>query len=198
LTPLIYITLTTVVAYLLFFLYDWLEAGRPEGGSPAVLFGSACALVVAATVILLVHALPSCPWDLLSVVALVLALVFAGLMVKALFFSLPADTYRAPRQGRSTCTRGMYALCRHPGVLWYSLMFVSLALMLRSSLAAAGCALLIAGDVAYMLFQDAWSFPRIFCDYDAYRRSVPLFLPTRASIRAAFDTRGCAVDGGRA
>ena len=193
-----YIAPLVAAAYTLFFLYDWrLASGRGNTGSLAV-FGTGCILVVVATAFLLATQLPWCPWDALSLVFLALALVSAALMIKALFFSLPAHTYTAPGQARHTYARGMYALCRHPGVLWYCLMFASLAIMLRTPAATAGCCILCIGDIAYMVFQDVWSFPRIFCDYAEYQRNVPFFLPTRASVHAAFAMDGSKADGGRA
>lgn len=191
-----YVSLLAIAAYMLFFFYDWRTVSRKENTGSMAIFGAACVLVVAATVILLAAQLPQCPWDAVSFIFLVLALASAALMVKALFFSLPANTYAAPAQARRTYTRGMYALCRHPGVLWYCLMYAFLAIMLRTPAAITGCCVLCLGDVAYMLFQDAWSFPRTFCDYDAYRKRVPLFFPTRASLHAACATGSSEVDGG--
>ena len=40
-------------------------------------------------------------------------------VIYTLFFALPFDeTYVKENQGRKVYTAGMYALCRHPGVLW--------------------------------------------------------------------------------
>lgn len=191
-----YVAPLAIAAYMLFFFYDWRTVSRKENAGSMAVFGAGCVLVVAATLLLLAAQLPQCPWDAASFIFLALALASAVLMVKALFFSLPANTYTAPAQVRGAYTQGMYALCRHPGVLWYCLMYASLAIMLRTPAAIAGCFLLCLGDVAYMIFQDAWSFPRTFCDYDAYRQSVPLFFPTRASLHAALTTGGSKVDGG--
>lgn len=95
-------------------------------------------------------------------------------MIKSLFFSLPSDTYASPEQGRHVYQAGMYALCRHPGVLWYCMFFLFVALTLRMGVAFACCSILCAGNIAYMFFQEKWSFPRTFCDYDVYQQKVPL------------------------
>lgn len=58
------------------------------------------------------------------------------------------------------------------------------------------CLLLCAGNVAYMVFQDKWSFPRTFCDYQDYQRNVPFFFPTCQSVRNALSLPS--VKGGRA
>ena len=74
--------------------------------------------------------------------------------------------------------------------------FLFLALAFRSTPASLSCLLLCAGNVAYMVFQDAWSFPRTFCDYRDYQRNVPFFFPTCQSVRNAISS--LSVKGGRA
>jgi len=180
------------------FFYDWRTVSCKENTGLVAVFCAGCAFVVLATLLLLISQADQCTWDVLFFVFLTLALASAALMAKALFFSLPPNAYAASVQIRCTYARGMYALCRHPGVLWYCLMFASLAIMLRTPAATAGCCILCIGDIAYMVFQDVWSFPRIFCDYAEYQRNVPFFLPTRASVHAAFAMDGSKADGGRA
>lgn len=195
-TELAYIVPLIVVAYSLFFLYDWLTVtGKGTKGSMAV-FCFGCAFTMIAAVLLLATQLDRCPWDAVAFISLSLAIASFILMVKALFFSLPANTYAAPEPARHAYASGMYALCRHPGVLWYCLAFVFLAIMLRTPAAGIGCAALCIGDLAYMFFQETWSFPRTFCDYAAYQRNVPLFFPTYASLRAALAADGPKANGG--
>ena len=44
---------------------------------------------------------------------------FAAL-IYTLFFALPFDeTYAKQNNGRYVCDRGVYALCRHPGILCF-------------------------------------------------------------------------------
>ena len=43
-------------------------------------------------------------------------------------------------------------------------------------------------DVAYALFQDRWTFVRLFPDYREYRQETPFLLPTAASWRRCFHT----------
>lgn len=174
-----------VVAYILFFAHDWLLVSRPSFVRSNLVFALAFLLVVVAAGFFLFSQIALCPWDTLSLISLVMALLFFALTIKSLFFSLPKGTYASPEQGRHVYTQGMYALCRHPGVLWYCLMFVAFALMLRTPESFACCALLCAGNVAYMVFQDCWSFPRTFCDYAGYKTTVPFFIPTPTSIRHA-------------
>lgn len=174
----------TVAAYALFFLYDWLTVRRPSVPS-APLFALAFALNVAAAALLLISQVPAAPKDGVFFAGLTGALLFGIALIWALFFALPKGTYASPQVGRTCFKQGMYALCRHPGVLWYCLAFAFLALMLRTPESALSCAILCAGDVAYMLLQDAWTFPSTFSDYRDYRATTPLLLPNAVSLRAA-------------
>ena len=45
-------------------------------------------------------------------------------------------------------------------------------------------------DLAYAGFQDRVTFPKTFCDYEAYRKKAPFLIPTGDSIRRARQTWG--------
>lgn len=105
----------------------------------------------------------------------------------SLFGALPVkDTYLSPQADQKLVDSGVYALCRHPGALFFPLMFVSLALglgsrgLLFSSLIASTLNLL------YVVFQDQRVFPVTIPGYDGYRQRVPFLLPTAQSIARAF------------
>lgn len=188
----------TAAAYALFFLYDWLTIARPQVTSGPV-FLAGFVLNTAAAAAMLITQVPLAPKDALFFAALAFALVSGALMIWSLFFALPKGTYVDPEVGRPCYKQGMYALCRHPGVLWYCLGFVLLAVALRTPEAAAAAAILCAGDLAYLALQDAWTFPKTFSDYPEYQQSTPLLIPTPASIAAALG--GCSAcvprEGGR-
>ena len=135
-----------------------------------------------------------------SWLALAGAVLFGWLLVYTLFFALPfEETYRqAEQQGRKVYDRGMYALCRHPGVLWFFLMFLCLGAafypgaLLWQGLVFSGC------NLVYVLVQDRWTFPQVFVDYGDYRRRVPFLVPTRESVCRAWATRPAGQRGGAA
>ena len=186
----------TIAAYGLFFAYDILTVRGVGSTRLHFLFFAGCMLVVAAFALLLISQMHVLAADAFFYGMAVLSLICFALMVKALFFSLPQGTYSSAERGRSVYQGGMYAFCRHPGVFWYCLGFLFLALAFRSAPVVLSCLLLCAGNVAYMVFQDAWSFPRTFCDYQDYQRNVPFFFPTRQSVRNAISS--LSVKGGRA
>ena len=55
-----------------------------------------------------------------SILLLGIATIFFVLLIYTLFFALPFDkTYQNESEKRMAYTEGVYALCRHPGVLWF-------------------------------------------------------------------------------
>jgi len=85
-------------------------------------------------------------------------------------------------------TTGTYALCRHPGVLWFGPFLLGLALLSGSVTLLWATSLWWGLDFAYAWLQDRYLFPRQFPGYTRYQRTTPMFLPTRASLRRCLDT----------
>ena len=104
----------------------------------------------------------------------------------SLFGTLPVkDTYIGAEPAQKLVDSGLYAMCRHPGALFFPLMSVCSALalgsvgLLNSSLLASSLNLL------YVLYQDQVVFPSTIPGYDSYRQRVPFLLPTAQSIARA-------------
>lgn len=75
----------------------------------------------------------------ISAVFLTAAILFLGLLIYTLFFALPFDeTYVKENHERLAYTEGVYALCRHPGVLWFAGFYFCLAGFLGSGKAMGG------------------------------------------------------------
>ena len=112
-------------------------------------------------------------------------------LVYSLFFALPfQETYRQQEQGRHVYDGGVYALCRHPGILCFFGLYLCLGLAaLPGGLLAHGLGFSLL-DLAYAGFQDRVTFPKTFCDYEAYRKKAPFLIPTGDSIRRARQTWG--------
>lgn len=172
--------------FLLFALYDR-HSVRPL----APVFGGAFALglvcLAGATALAVAGALPvpgPAGWALLGA-----ALVFLGLEIYTLFFALPfSSTYVEQAEGRLAYTEGVYALCRHPGVLWFAGGYLCLAGGLGSPRMWGFSLLMIALDVAYVVLQDLWTFPRTFANYSDYRTLAPFLIPNAASLRRCAHT----------
>lgn len=85
-------------------------------------------------------------------------------------------------------TTGTYALCRHPGVLWFGPFLFGLALLSGSLTLLWETPVWWALDFVYAWVQDRYIFPRQFPGYAGYQRTTPMFLPTRATLRRCLDT----------
>lgn len=117
------------------------------------------------------------------------ALVCFAALIYSLFFALPfKQTYSEQTDGRRVYRKGVYALCRHPGILCFFATYIFLGL------AALPGAMIWHGlifsllNLLYAWFQDQITFPKTFCDYDDYRIHVPFLIPTKNSVVIAYRT----------
>lgn len=185
-----YSLLLGMLGFLLFFLYDvnsftWRSRLLHKS------FALGVTLLAAATVLDLAAALRMGAFSgLKDLILLVAGALCLAALVYCLFFALPfAETYQDTDGPPAVCDRGVYALCRHPGVLCMLGMYLFWGLgalpatMLRNGLIFSGL------NTVYVCFQDRMTFPRTFPDYPDYQKNVPFLIPTGVSIRAAWRTR---------
>ena len=157
-------------------------------------FGVGSAILVVSTVFCLVSAYGtySIRWmqDSRYIIFLLFAAFFLWLMIHTLFFALPFDDTYLKIQGEKTaCDRGMYALCRHPGVIWFILVYLNLGLAWGGKTVWYVGIWYSALNVIYVIFQDLWTFPKTFCDYGGYKKRTPFLIPTPKSVKTAWLTR---------
>ena len=178
-----------ITGFVLYILYD-INSFTFQSKILHTAFALGTALIAAATILDIAAA-----WKIGAFFGLVdagltaaAAVCFAAL-VYSLFFALPfQETYAEQGKGRHTCDRGVYALCRHPGILCFFGVFLFLgAAALPGKLLVHGMVLSLL-NLVYAYFQDRITFPKTFCDYEAYREKVPFLIPTRNSIRLARQT----------
>ena len=113
------------------------------------------------------------------------AAAFLLVLLYALFGSFSVkDAYVSQESGRQVCDKGFYALCRHPGVLFFAGLYVSLHYAL--SLPWADAVLYTALDILLAAAEDKWLFPRSIGGYDEYKTRVPFLIPTPAGIKEIF------------
>lgn len=120
---------------------------------------------------------------------LVIAAGFLGVLIYTLFFALPfKETYQTEKNSQEkskVCSQGMYALCRHPGVLWFFFFYLCLGIGLKSGGFLKMGMIFSLCNLGYVIFQDLYTFPRVLEGYAEYKREVPFLIPDRKSIARA-------------
>lgn len=125
----------------------------------------------------------------LDIVLLIGAAAFFVALIYSLFFALPfKETYTEQEGSGRVYSGGVYALCRHPGILCFFGMYLLLGLAALPTGMILNCVIFSLLDLGYAWFQDRVTFPKTFCDYTDYQKNVPFLIPTKASIRMAKKT----------
>ncbi|MFA4884753.1 MAG: hypothetical protein WC601_03055 [Desulfotomaculaceae bacterium] len=114
----------------------------------------------------------------------VLSIVSLFLVIYSLFFALPfSKTYLATEKGNTVVDTGMYALCRHPGVIWFFFFYLFLWLASGKTMMMWAGIIWTVMDVIHVYVQDRWLFPRTLSGYERYKRKVPFLVPNLASVK---------------
>jgi protein-S-isoprenylcysteine O-methyltransferase Ste14 len=121
----------------------------------------------------------------LAAMGWVLAAACGMLLVYSLFIEIPfVSAYVQKGSPSRLVTRGTYALCRHPGVLWLAGMLAGTSLARGSPWMLAALPIWVGVDVLYVILQEKLFFVRMFGpEYEDYQRSVPMLVPTSRSFR---------------
>lgn len=177
-------------SFLLFLLFD-LNQLRSISRTFRSFFFLGSGLLAAATILLLLQEgwgnTPFLP-RLAGAMGMAIAL---GLLIHSLFIALGfKESYLQEGGGKALVTWGAYSLCRHPGVLWFILFYLSLWLFSGSILIFQAGLLWSLLNVLYALFQDRYLLPRLFPAYPSYRQTTPFLLPTLASLTGFLGLQG--------
>ena len=122
----------------------------------------------------------SAPSDLVWIAGGVFFLCF---LIYTLFFALPFETtYIQESRYREAYTEGVYALCRHPGVLWFAGLYLCLGALWKDRDGMLFAVTMIILNILYVIFQDWYSFPKTFSNYKEYKKATPFLLPNKRSI----------------
>lgn len=116
---------------------------------------------------------------------ILILIVAAFLLIYSLFIEIPFHaTYAEKRLSNKLITSGTYALVRHPGLLWLTLLYISLILLFPSPTIIVATIIWLIMDLIYIVLQDKLFFPRMFPEYKSYRKLTPFVIPNRRSITA--------------
>ncbi len=126
----------------------------------------------------------STPWQWLGLGFAILALL---VLIYTIFGAVPfKKTYIETNKRNTVVNTGMYALCRHPGVLWFFLFYFLMGLSLKNGVLLTAAFIWTFLDIVYVYIQDRWIFPIILNNYYIYQKQVPFLIPTMASIRVFY------------
>jgi protein-S-isoprenylcysteine O-methyltransferase Ste14 len=124
-----------------------------------------------------------------KVLAWVLFVVSSTLLIYSLFIELPfSKTYGKNKHSNMLVDTGTYALCRHPGVLWFGMMFFFFFFATGSLLLIPAGIIWTGLDVFHVYLQEKLFFPRMFPEYVSYIRTTPMLLPSIKSIQKCLAT----------
>lgn len=176
------------LGFLVAYLFDVVSLMRIPGAKQGVGIVAAGLISYATVMVCLKSERFELPIWLVSLGS-VLFFMSVVLIIYSVFINLPFHkTYVAPGVGDKLIKTGTYALARHPGVLWYVLVLISLIMISRSKLLLIAAPIWLALDILHVTIQDRLFFGKMFKGYDDYRRETPMLIPNRRSISACLKT----------
>ena len=177
------------VAFILFFVYD-INSFTRKSVLLHSFFTVGAVLLTVASVLDMLHAVKSGAFaGAADILLLLLGCAALACTVYSLFFALPfEETYVKDTEPHGVYDRGVYALCRHPGVLFYFIMQLFFGLAALPDTIIINGMIFSAYNVLYAWFQDRVTFPKTFSNYAEYRQHVPFLVPVPGSVAAAIKT----------
>jgi protein-S-isoprenylcysteine O-methyltransferase Ste14 len=179
-----------IAAFVLFIVYDINSIIMKNKFLNGCFFAGNILLIVA-TAGIIFKSRDAIKMDVLRIVFFgIFTLLFFSLLIYTLFFALPfKNTYIETDSSPKVCQSGVYALCRHPGVLWFAGFFIFLGLTLNIPLLLTAAVIFSLLNTLYVIFQDQWTFMKIFENYDEYKINTPFLLPNTKSIKRCLQNR---------
>ncbi len=168
------------LAFLLFFLSD-LNDHKLRLKPLALCFPLGALLLISATIISCVkNASPHAP--AVKYISAGAGLICFALLIRSLFFSMPAgQAYIEREKGRQAVTGGLYALCRHPGVLFFIPTYLCISLAFGMPLYESAIYSLL--NILLIIYEDIIVFPNVLGGYSEYKKSTPFLIPNRRSVQ---------------
>jgi len=116
------------------------------------------------------------------------AIVSFVLLIYSIFIEVGRKTFQMENE-HFLVTSGTYALTRHPGVLWMLLLYIFGAVFFQNLLAIYAALIWTSVNIIYVTIQERFIFHKIFDNYDKYRESTPMILPSFESIEKFMTTK---------
>ncbi|MCF7945151.1 MAG: hypothetical protein K9L75_06430 [Spirochaetia bacterium] len=91
--------------------------------------------------------------------------------------SASKDTYnRLNTNGKKSFKRGTYSFSRHPGFIWFTLLNLLFVILFFTAHILYLMILCTLFNLSVIIWEDRYAFPRLFNDYDEYKKKVPFIL----------------------
>lgn len=107
---------------------------------------------------------PMLAWILLPCIS-----ILAALLIYSVFLEIPLADVEAGTLYR----KGTYRLSRHPGFLWYTGINILIAIYFLDGSIILLCGALTVCNLALIIIEDRFLFPRMFAGYEDYRKQTP-------------------------
>ena len=171
-----------IIGFTVIHLFDLVSLKRVPRAKPAVWASGSGLLIYSLVMICLTPDKLVLPvwltwlgWGLLS--------ISLPLLIHSLFVGLPfRKTYLTTGIGDRLITTGVYALTRHPGVIWFTILMLALIPVSGSRLLLIAAPVFIALDILLVTIQDRFIFSKMFDGYASYQRRTPMLFPNRRSL----------------
>lgn len=171
-----------ITGFILIHLFDLVSLKRIRRVKPVVWI-SGSGLIIYAVIMICLSAdkITVPPW--LSWLGWGMLAFSLPLLIHSLFIGIPfRKTYLKAGTGDRLITTGPYSLTRHPGVIWFTIMMLSLIPVSNSRLMLIAAPVFIGLDILLIFIQDRYIFGRMFEGYEKYRHRTPMLIPNRRSI----------------
>ena len=170
------------IGYLLYFIYDLNQIFS--------IHKSCKSFFSIGSIFVLVGTLWECSLNIKNGFGIFLLILGVALEIYVLFFALNfKDTYVDDQF--SLCNRGVYALCRHPGFYSFLLIYIGLYVMYQTETFFWILIVFNIYNFLYIVFQDTYVFPKLFKEYNQYKKTTPFLIFNKKSIfRCINDFRG--------
>ena len=180
------------ISFILYMVYDLEQAGAISYRFRKItksFFMAGSLMLVAATVMLLWRTgILQMDFGMKQIFFLMFAVLFLGLLIYTLFFALPFEETYVVQDAHKTYDKKMYALCRHPGVLWFAGFYFCLWLAFGTKPLLVMAIWFSFLNLCYIILQDCYTFPKVFSDYGDYQKRVPFLIPNGKSLKRCLDT----------
>ncbi len=123
----------------------------------------------------------------LRIVSLIGAVFFLALLIYSVFIEVGKNTYQYKNESKLVTT-GTYALSRHPGVLWFLLVYMLAAVSFQNHYILVAGLIWTGINIIYVVIQERFIFTKLFKHYGKYVETTPMLLPSRDSIEKCITT----------